>query len=256
MKLSIITINCNNANDLRQTLASVAEQTFEDFEHIIIDGASNDNSVDIIKNFSHITYYISEPDNGIYDAMNKGIKQAKGEYCLFLNSGDYLISQTVLAQVFCNQFEEDIIFGNPYIKSSKGDIKKIIKPDNFFITFFAENYLSHQSTFIRTDLSIMSDWAFFLNAIYRYGASYKHCQVFVSVFTKDGISANPKNISLMQNEKEKIWKELFPLLYKDILGLAELEAELKRIYKIPGVKFIMKYIYPLYKKMRIKAIRG
>ena len=89
MKLSIITINRNNAAGLRRTIESVVSQTYTEFEYIIIDGASTDESVDVIKEYADkITFWVSEPDNGIYNAMNKGILKAKGEYLLFLNSGD------------------------------------------------------------------------------------------------------------------------------------------------------------------------
>ena len=84
LKLSIITINLNNAKGLQETIESVVYQTFTDFEYIVIDGGSNDGSVDIIKQYSDkITYWVSEPDTGIYNAMNKGILQSRAEYCLF-----------------------------------------------------------------------------------------------------------------------------------------------------------------------------
>jgi len=84
MKLSIITVNLNNAAGLQKTIESVITQTFTDYEYIIIDGGSTDGSVDVIKQHADkITYWVSEPDKGIYNAMNKGILQAKGEYCLF-----------------------------------------------------------------------------------------------------------------------------------------------------------------------------
>lgn len=89
MKLSIITINFNNEKGLKKTLESVSIQTYKNFEFIIIDGGSTDNSVNIIKEYQPIiTYWLSEPDKGIYNAMNKGIAQAHGEYCIFMNSGD------------------------------------------------------------------------------------------------------------------------------------------------------------------------
>ncbi|MDR2910496.1 MAG: glycosyltransferase [Bacteroidales bacterium] len=93
MKLSIITINLNNVAGLQKTIESVVKQTFTDYEYIVIDGGSTDGSADIIKQHANkITYWVSEPDKGIYNAMNKGIRVAKGEYCLFLNSGDWLIN--------------------------------------------------------------------------------------------------------------------------------------------------------------------
>jgi len=263
MKLSIITINSNNGNGLKQTLESVAGQTFMDFEHIIIDGASTDNSIEVIKSFPHITYYVSESDDGIYDAMNKGIKQAKGKYCLFLNSGDYLASPTVIFEMFEKSGDEDMICGDVILKYQNGETLPVKIPPEISLGFLFTRTLAHPSTFIktellaklknyRTDLQIVSDWAFFVEAIFIYGASYKHYPIFVSVFMCDGISSNPKMIPLMQDEREKVLKELFPYTYKDIVHLLETEAELKRVYKIPGVKFIMKYVYPLYRRLRYR----
>ena len=104
--LSIITINYNNADGLKKTLQSVASQTCQDYEHIIIDGGSTDGSVDVIKEFLkndayalHVAYWHSKKDKGIYDAMNTGIPHANGKYCLFLNSGDYLADNDVLQRL-------------------------------------------------------------------------------------------------------------------------------------------------------------
>ena len=89
MKLSIITINRNNAIGLEQTIKSVISLKYSNFEYIVIDGASTDNSIDIIRKYaSSITFWISEPDKGIYNAMNKAVDFASGEYIFFLNSGD------------------------------------------------------------------------------------------------------------------------------------------------------------------------
>jgi glycosyltransferase involved in cell wall biosynthesis len=100
MRFSIITINYNNALGLIKTIESVKIQLFNDFEFIIIDGNSSDNSKEVIKeNLNSISYWVSENDNGVYHAMNKGLKIAKGEYCIFLNSGDYFYNSNVLFQV-------------------------------------------------------------------------------------------------------------------------------------------------------------
>ena len=100
-KLSIITVNRNNAGGLKKTIDSVTAQTYTGFEFIIIDGASEDDSPRIIREHAgRLSYWISEPDNGTYDAMNKGIRAATGEYCLFLNSGDFLIHPGVLEEIF------------------------------------------------------------------------------------------------------------------------------------------------------------
>ena len=101
MKLSVITINYNNKEGLKKTIESVVSQIYQDFEYIVVDGGSTDGSIDIIREYDkHIDFWISEPDRGIYNAMNKGIKFSHGEFCLFLNSGDCLLSSTSISQVF------------------------------------------------------------------------------------------------------------------------------------------------------------
>ncbi len=100
MLLSIITINYNDKFGLERTIKSVQEQTFTNFEHIIIDGGSTDGSKEVIEaNKNSFSYWVSEPDKGIYNAMNKGIKEAKGEYLFFLNSGDHLNGQNALDKI-------------------------------------------------------------------------------------------------------------------------------------------------------------
>ena len=115
MKLSIITVNLNNAGGLQKTIESVVTQTWLDFELIIVDGDSTDGSVEVIQQFNDSAipqfHWVSEPDSGVYQAMNKGIRMAQGEYLLFLNSGDFLVDSNVLSQVFKFGFSADILFG-------------------------------------------------------------------------------------------------------------------------------------------------
>ena len=264
MTISIITINRNNADGLKQTLISVAEQTAKDFEHIVIDGASTDHSVEVIKQFPHIAYSVSEPDAGIYEAMNKGILQAKGEYCMFLNSGDYLANPTIISTMLPYLSGEDIIYGNLIKKSLTGEMKRFVYPDEIKLNRFVLASLPHPASFInnslfkqlglyRTDLKIVSDWAFFLEVVFKHGVSYKHVPVFVSVFALGGITTNPMYKNIEIEEREKVWKEMFPYAYKEFFRLVEREQELHKVYQIPGVRFLMKYIHPIYKKLRYKA---
>lgn len=110
---SIITVNKNNARGLEKTIKSVIDQTFNKYEFIIIDGNSDDNSVEIIKKYEDkISYWISENDSGKYNAMNKGIKVAEGDYCLFLNSGDYLYNNGILEEIYNCKYQEEIISGD------------------------------------------------------------------------------------------------------------------------------------------------
>jgi len=249
MKLSIITINKNNAGGLRKTIESVICQTFKDYEYIIIDGASSDESVNIINEYSqYATYSISEPDEGIYYAMNKGIKAAKGEYCLFLNSGDYLNSKTTLEEAFHYDFFEDIVYGNMIVKNSYGQRKETICNHSLSIldALGIENSFPvyHPSSFIkldlflrlglyRTDLSICSDRAFFVKAIFEHGATYRYIPIAISIFNADGISSY--NTTKRNQENYKITLELFkyPALNNSIKSIAFYD----RVWNTPLVKF-------------------
>lgn len=115
MKLSIITINYNNRDGLQHTIESVINQTSHEFEYIIIDGGSTDGSVDIIKQYTNqIDYWVSEPDRGIYHAMNKGIDIAKGEYCIFMNSGDLFHNTSSIKDSINHLDGTDIVNGNTF----------------------------------------------------------------------------------------------------------------------------------------------
>ena len=146
-KLSIITINLNNKDGLRKTIESVISQTFEDFEYILIDGASTDGSVEVISQFeTRLKYWISEPDNGIYHAMNKGIKKAKGDYCLFLNSGDYLDNSTILECIFESNHKEELLYGNFMIN---GFNQTFTMPDYLSFNTFLDVSIGHHASFIK-----------------------------------------------------------------------------------------------------------
>ena len=113
MKISIITINYNHAEGLRCTIKSTIAQTFTGYEFIIIDGGSSDGSVDVIKEYANkIDYWVSEPDGGIYPAMNKGVQQAHGKYCIFMNSGDEFYAKDVLEKIVGMELKEDIVCGD------------------------------------------------------------------------------------------------------------------------------------------------
>ena len=119
MKISIITVNLNNAAGLKATLDSIAKQTCHEFEHIIIDGGSNDGSVEIIREYesiisnrkSIILKWVSEPDKGIYDGMNKGVSKASGEYVYFLNSGDTLATKDTIQEMIDALDGSDFVIG-------------------------------------------------------------------------------------------------------------------------------------------------
>ena len=211
MKLSIITINKNNAFGLKKTILSVINQTFSDYEYIIIDGKSSDESINIIKeNNSKINFWVSELDSGIYNAMNKGILKAQGEYCLFLNSGDYLISCDTLKTLF-NEIDDnksDIFYSNRI--NSDNSITKY--PDNINLKFLVNSPINHQNSIIKRllfiqhglyneDLRIASDWEFFLMEYYIYKSNFLKIKTNISVFDINGIGSRISNERLIENDK-------------------------------------------------------
>ena len=171
MKLSIITVNYNNASGLERTIQSVISQTFQDYEFIIIDGGSTDNSVDVIHKYEQqISYWVSEHDGGIYQGMNKGLIQAKGDYVNFMNSGDCFHAEDVLDKIFSLDTAADIITG-----AHTGSPHPNIGPKGVTMYSLITGAVDHQASFIRRKVAlrhpyderykIVSDWKFFIQAL-------------------------------------------------------------------------------------------
>jgi len=222
VKLSIITINLNNKAGLEKTIESVVSQTFTDFEYIIIDGGSKDGSLDVIEKYKkHFTYWVSEPDKGIYNAMNKGIVVAKGAYCLFLNSGDLLVNSIVLEKVFEINSKNDFIYGNYYIQKENEKILQY-QPKTISLDFLSNFALCHQSFFIKKtlfelyglydeNLEIVSDWKFFIQTIVIKNCTTKYLSIPICIYDFSGFSSNETNQNLLIFERQNVKKELFPL---------------------------------------------
>lgn len=218
MKLSIITVCYNNLQGLIKTVESVKAQTFTGFEFIVIDGDSSDGSAEYLKENSDLfSYWVSEKDGGIYNAMNKGIEVAKGEYCLFLNSGDYLANDDVLKKVFGNNYDSDILYGD--IIRTRRRKKKIYRyPDKLTFKDFTKRSaaIHHQAAFIkrdlfsvygpyREDLYLNSDWQFFFKTVVGGNVSTKHISIIVSICNADGKSNvyNEQDERVIKDEIEK-----------------------------------------------------
>lgn len=225
-KISIITINYNNIQGLVKTAESVINQTFKDYEYIVIDGGSTDGSREYIESINpKIDYWVSETDTGIYNAMNKGIEKATGEYLLFLNSGDYFLDNFVLEKNK-NSFKDfDLIYFNIYFGNEKKK-REVIYPDflNFYLFFI--NTICHQAVFFRYDLfqkygvynenlKILSDWEFLLKSIFIHQVSYKHVDEFIVLYDDAGFSSNVVNHKLLKEEKHNVLKIYFPAFIDD-----------------------------------------
>jgi glycosyltransferase involved in cell wall biosynthesis len=217
--LTIITVNLNDKEGLEKTISSVVSQTFSDYEFIIIDGGSTDGSLDTIKKFSeNITYWVSEKDQGPYDAMNKGIAKAAGEFCLFLNAGDILCDTYILKNIFSSDVSADINYGNMMFDNGNGIRVPGLMPEKISIRQMLTDTLWHPASFIRrslfekfgmynTEYKITADYEFFFRTIIMNGVSTKHISLFISVFKNyNGLSSTLENHGLIKSEKEKIIK--------------------------------------------------
>jgi len=221
-KISIITICKNERPFIQSTCDSVISQSYTHFEWIVVDGASTDGTLDILKKYTHaMRHFISEPDAGIYPAMNKGISLASGEFCLFLNGGDFLYSPFVLHQTVPHLTSQtDVLYTNSYrlhtpSESSKDFIKTY--PETLTKDFFLTNTLGHQSSFIRRtlfdryglyreDFKIVSEkekWLVFMENNVRF----QYLPLTTSVFRLNGISRH--KTPALQMEKQRMLAEHF-----------------------------------------------
>jgi glycosyltransferase involved in cell wall biosynthesis len=258
-KLSIVTINFNDVKGLSETIQSVIVQTFRDFEYIVIDGGSTDGSAKVIEDFrEHISYSVTEPDRGIYHAMNKGLEKAKGEYILFLNSGDTLYSAQTLEKVFPLLTDYDIVYGDSLdVNFSDGRSDLLRKyPNKLTFLFFFQSALRHQATFIKKSLyekigsydesyKIVSDWILMIRAFTEFKASSRHIDLPVCRYKRGGISSS--NLSLNDQERERFLKTNFPFFYDDYVRLRSVPATDADAWgggPMKNVKLILKYILP------------
>lgn len=240
MKVSVVTINYNEAHWLDATIQSVLNQTYPNVEYIIIDGGSADDSVNIIKKYEgRISYWVSEPDNGIYHAMNKGILCAKGDYLSFMNSGDVFHSTKAIEELVNNLDGNDFIFGNIILKE-KNRNRLLTYPAKLDFRFFLERAIPHQSSLIRRSLfsayglysehwKISSDWEFFLLCICKHNCSYKYLDFTVCVYDHYGVSSRPEGRVLMKAEKDQIVAAHFPCFMENYRLLGELEEQNKEM---------------------------
>lgn len=211
--ITIVTINLNNKDGLKKTIESVINQTFFDkVEYVIIDGGSTDGSVDIIKEYEDkLAYWCSEPDGGIFPAMNKSIEHINGDYALYLNSGDILNNNNVIERVY-GELDKDIVYGNEYKVNNRRTLATF--PDKLTEAFFKRSALPHQSTFIRTELlkqrgyseqwRVLGDWSWLRERIMVDGVSYKHLKFPISDYDLNGFSTiNQKLFFAERNEYYK-----------------------------------------------------
>lgn len=225
--LSIITINYNNLGGLMATVCSIKNQTWQEFEYIVIDGGSTDGSKEFLETEKEfIDFWLSEKDSGIYNAMNKGINAAKGEYLLFLNSGDHLFNEKVLGNNYNFLKEKDLIYFN--LQMVRDGVSGIAKsPAKLVFSDLYASSLPHPATFIKKelfntvglydeDLRISSDWKFFILAIFKFDCSYLKIEDTLSTFYLDGISST-EDYSEERNQVMKQYFDAFIFDYQDLI---------------------------------------
>lgn len=261
MKLSIITVNYNDAKGLERTIKSVTSQTYRDFEFIIIDGGSTDESVEVIKKYEeHIDYWVSEHDGGIYCGMNKGLRQAHGEYINFMNGGDCFYSSNVLEQIFSLDIETDIITGT-HVGSPHPNIGK----NGVTMYDLCTGAIDHQASFIKREVAlrhpydekykIVSDWKFFIEALIIDNCTFYYTDTIVVNVDMSGISNSNKVLN--NQEREAVLNELLPerILadYKLLMSIhPDLLANAQKITKSQSVrKSIIKIANILLKLKKI-----
>lgn len=231
MKLSIITINLNNRIGLQRTIESVINQTFTDYEWIVIDGGSTDGSKELIERYSeHFAYWVSEPDKGIYNAMNKGISHAQGDWLQFLNSGDWLYEKNTLDKIFSKEYEAAVIYGDvAYIDSSSLEVVSVErKPDKLNLFFLFEHTLCHQSVFFNKSIfdiykydekyRVCSDWELLLR-LFANNFQFIHIPIVMVNFILDGFC--DKNTTLNMAERHSVLKNYIPFYFKNDFEVIE-----------------------------------
>lgn len=237
--LSIITINYNDALGLEKTIQSVISQSYKNLEYLVIDGASTDASGAVIEKYANqIDYWVSEKDTGIYNAMNKGIKKANGDYLLFLNSGDLLNGPTALMDfIHHSDFQGDIIYGD--YKFEEGGK---VYPDHLTPLFFFRSSLPHQSTLFHTKVfevmgfydehfKMVSDRAFYIKCFLSNQFVFRHINYPLAIFDLSGVSNDTLHKEKQAIENEKMFDELYGIYKEDYKHMLLLQSQLNETKK-------------------------
>ena len=252
--VSVITVNRNNASGLRRTLTCLSQQSFVDYEQIVVDGNSSDGSQAILTDPTlKVDRCVSEPDSGVYDAMNKGIKLARGDYLLFLNSGDHFVDRGSMEVAIRAMNDSDIqyfdLMVREYVESDIAAEHIKTYPDRIDFSYMAVDSLPHPATFIRADLfsqygpydqtlRICSDWKQFLLWICRYNCSYTHHAIPLSVFYLGGLSGDPRNREALLAERRHVLHTEFPAFEGDLRDLVQDRGAAKTLAAVRQSKVI------------------
>lgn len=259
MKLSVITVNYNNPEGLERTIISVKDQICKDFEYIVVDGASTKGDIDIIRKYEEvISKWVSEPDTGIYNAMNKAVNMAIGDYCLFLNSGDTLFQKTTVEEIYAISFSEDFVEGRikqgSYVSTAPERYtlgSYIWKRNNFHQASLIKRNLLIEYPYNETN-KIASDMRFNVEAIVVHNCTYRGIDVLISNYEAGGRSTRINH----DNEVKAIFSDFFPTRvmedYYDHYYLYDFPAK----YLMPIVRWIGHSYCLYYLKIVLKQLMG
>ena len=253
--ISIITV-CYNEPNLEATCESVVAQTEQNFEWIVIDGGSDEKTQRIWQKYRHrINKFVSEKDSGIYNAMNKGIRLATGEYLLFLNAGDALEDPEVINNVLKMKLDREIVYGDIRFVG-RGDGKRVQSYPDFIERSYWSGYtICHNASFIKKSLfdkfglydetlRIAADWKKWLEFFLLRKCSYKHISVTVTRFDENGISSDPKMRWLLMKERDIILEDFNFVKYNNFwehfFSVKNDWSKRTKVLTILGLKFRFK----------------
>jgi len=252
-KISIITVCYNEIDRIEKTLISVINQTYPNIEYIVVDGGSNDGTIELLEKYkSHISHLVSEKDSGIYHAMNKGALLSGGDYLLYMNGGDWLYESQTLEKIIRRARPSDIIYGDRYKKYGDSLIykKHPSKINQFYLLM--NGIICHQSALISKNLfdkldgynsfyKIMADYDFFVRAKKIKNAEFLYVNQIVCVFNADGISHDKTSMCAKKHEKNTIRKSNYCYFYY----LAAIIRDKLCTCPCPLLKSIARKLYPL-----------
>lgn len=258
MRLSIITINYNNKAGLERTIHSVKEQSFHDYEWMIIDGGSDDGSRDLIERNMHLFgYWCSEKDKGVYNAQNKGILKAKGEYLCFMNSGDTFESKETLQKMFQNVVDEDVIYGDWTLVYSDR-IQHVSSPKQWSLGFICRYNVCCQAMLIKRScfetglfdesFTLFADWKKWID-LTLLGKKFKYVPINVCLY--DGYGVSSKSSPQKERERTRLIGDYNTELSTALMAVCRYSAELEEYTQQPLVVDTKRFVTanPFYCKL-------
>jgi len=271
-KITVITVCLNSATTIERSIKSVLSQTYKNIEHIFVDGGSVDGTLDVIRKYDkHVTHIISEKDNGIYDAMNKGLRLAKGMIVYFLNTDDLLYDESVfetVVKIFQRFPLADVVYGNAKLVYENGENADAVYPNNLDWNHFRDRSLCHQSVFTKRSAfekvglfdsryKLAGDYAWILKSIWVHDLNYQHVPKNLSLFSMGGKHSSPANAVLLENERQTAINEYIAKKY-DFIGTASKYKVTAFVLTIddPAFPYCLKALASQsYKKFKVEVIK-